>query len=502
MNKLPIFLTLFIPAFGAKLNQYLPPRPENDNVQYQPPALPTQPFATLNQFQQQFATPNSQQFRRQHLSPNKDEESSQASSSFSHISQQFEKPSSLFGHENDFNGNRYDNNNQQYMAPNIQDASGQSSSVSGKFQHQIPFNVNGHVTFGRHYLGPNKIDSSGHSSNSFEQIQNHNSFNSQGSYTSFEPISSNQVPISENSNSVLPSLNSFNQNADFYNKFGHLGSFSNRFHEQSGQAPFNGQFSGSPSAPIGLIQNEFKYNTSSANNKYPENVNSEYQKSGPREQSPFASEANRQEAYFLGPKSFVKENNGYQYSNLSKSNSFADQGIFASQQSNRVSLFGGQQGSKFNFGQNDKGYQHLAPNSAKSNFGYHDTFSSQQSTSSFGLPTFRQQKCAPKDFVQQTIGYQYPVPEKYPFSFHQNKQVAAFGPQFPERFQYRTPEQYSSPTQESAQFNPFQGPNSQISSFPRNQEVKSQSTFQTKEQQKVTPGQFGTVQDSNGGYKY
>ncbi|XP_072380759.1 uncharacterized protein [Diabrotica undecimpunctata] len=461
MNQLLIFLGLFVSSFGAKLNQYLPPRPENDNAQYQPPALPNQHFTTANQFQQQFTNPNSQQFSTQYLSRNKDEQSNQASSFFSHISEPSEKPSSLFGHENYFNGNKYFNTNKQYIASNIQDTSDQSSSFFRNFQHPIPSNSNGHVISGGHYFAPNKIDSSGHSSNSFEQIQNQNSFNGRGLYPSFDSISSNQVPITENSNSVQPSFNSLNQKASSNVQFGHLGSFSSRFHQQSGQTLLNGQFSGSRSAPIGLIQSELKYNTStsSANNKYPENVNSEYQKSVPREQFPFASQENRQAAYFLSPKSLVGQNNDYHYSNLSKSNHFADQHIFASQQSNKVS----------------------------------------PSTSSFSFPTkFRQQKCAPKDFVKKTIGYQYPVPEKYPFALQQGKQVAAFGQQFTQRFQYGAPEQFSSPSQEKGQFNSFQGLNNQISNFPTNQEFKSQ----TKEQQKDTSGQFGTVQDSYGGYKY
>ncbi|CAG9831605.1 unnamed protein product [Diabrotica balteata] len=461
MNQLLIFLALFVSSFGAKLNQYLPPRPENDNAQYQPPALPNQYFTTANQFQQQFVTPNSQQFSTQYLSPNKEEQSSQASSSFSHISEPSEKPASLFGYENYFNGNKYDNTNKQYMALNIQDASDQSSSFFRNFQHPIPSNINKHVNSSRHYFAPNKIDSSGHSSNLFQKTQNHNSFNSQGLYPSFDSISSNQVPITENSNSARPSFNSLNQKATSNVQFEHLSSFSSRFHQQSGQTLLSGQFSGSHFAPIGLIKSEFKYNTSmsSANNKYPENVNSKYQKSVQREQSPFASQENRQVAYFLNPKPLLGQNNDYPYSNLSKSNNVADQHTFSSQQSNK-----------------------LLP-----------------STSSFGFPTkFRQQKCAPKDFVKQTIGYQYPVPEKYPFSYQQNKQVAAFGHQFTPRFQYGAPEQSSSPSQENGQFNSFQGLNSQISSFPTNQGFKSQN----REQQKDTSGQFGTVQDSYGGYKY
>ncbi|XP_057671843.1 type-2 histone deacetylase 1-like [Diorhabda carinulata] len=46
MKQMIILLLLFVSAFGAKLNQYLPPRPEADNIQFQPPALPN----SANQF--------------------------------------------------------------------------------------------------------------------------------------------------------------------------------------------------------------------------------------------------------------------------------------------------------------------------------------------------------------------------------------------------------------------------------------------------------------------
>ncbi|XP_072382531.1 uncharacterized protein [Diabrotica undecimpunctata] len=632
MKQILVLSILVISTFGAKLNQYLPPRPENDNAQYQPPALPNQPFSAASQSQQQFATPNFQQASRQYLTPNKGSgQPGQGSSPFGQVAGQFGQQSNQFGLRNSFNANGNGNSDKQYVAPNKQDASGQSSNSFGNFQQPNSFNGNVNGGHNRQYLAPNKQDASGQSSNSFGEVQTRNNFNGNGQrpISSFGSKSTNQAPNSGNDNTFAPSFNSFNQKAAPNGQFGQSGSFLNGFNQQSGQGQYNGQFSGSQSAPIGLIRSEFnpdqgdghysysyetengisaqeegfvqnegksaqgafsytspegeqisleytadangfvpkgshvpeipeailksieqnkaeeargEYNEGSyreeynqegsngnnryqgnLNNKYQGNVNGGYQGNGPREQSPFASQENRQVASLSGPKSFGAQSNGYQYSSPSKPNNAADQGTFASQQNNQVTPFGGQQGSKSSFGQNsNNGYQYSASNIAKSNFADQGSFASQQNQqvaqfgkqqglfgkatgpkTSFGSSAqFGQQNGDSKNIGKQNNGYQYPIPEPSPFSSQQNKQTTSFGSQFSLKSQYRAPEQSPSASQNNGQFSSFQGPKSQVSGFSGNNGFNSQSAFQNKGQQSGASGQFGTVQDSNGGYKY
>ncbi|XP_072380754.1 uncharacterized protein [Diabrotica undecimpunctata] len=523
MKQVIIFSILLTSAFGAKLNQYLPPRPENNNAKYEPPALPNQPFTAASHSQQQFSSPN------------------------------------------------------------------------------VHFDRNG---------SPKNQDISEQGSNSFQKFPNPTTFNgnTQGHPSSFGLKSPNQAPNAGSDNSFAPSFNSFNQKAAPNGQFGQTDSFSNGFKQPSGQPQYNGQFSGSQSAPIGLIRSEFNpdlgdghysysYETENgisaqeegfiqnkgksaqggfsytspegeqitleytadengfipkgshvpeipeailksielnkaaeARGEYNEgsykpqgNVNGGYQGNGPREQSSFSSQENRQIASFTGPKSFGAQNNGYQYTSPFKSNNVADQGTFASQQSNQVTPFGGQQGSKSSFGQNsNNGYQVLAPSAPKSNFADQNTFATQQNQQvaqvgqqhglfgkankpkpSFGSSSqFGQPNKASKVFNKQNNGYQYPVPEQSAFSSQQNKQVIPSRTQFSARPQYGAPEQSSSASQNHGQFSSFQGPKSQVPNFSGNNEFNSRSAFQPKGPQSGTFKQFGTIQDSNGGYKY
>ncbi|XP_072380757.1 uncharacterized protein [Diabrotica undecimpunctata] len=570
MKQLLIFLVLFISAFGTKLNEYLPPRPESNNAQYQPPAFRNQPFAAASQFQHKVASPNSQQFSRQYLTPNKAEQSTQESNHFGQVSLQYEKPSSQFKHENYFNGNGYSNADKHYITPHKLDAAGQSSNSFGNFQPPNSFNVKEHESDNRNYLTPNKLDYAGQNSNSFVHIQNLNSVNGQGLYPSVGKVSINHAPITENHNSFQP----LNQKANSNVQFGHFGSLSSGFHQQSGHTQLNDN-SDSQSALIGLSSSEYKSNNGNKHannlyqsehqhlaqkqdfvqnegktaqaafphtydvseqisvkafenngydrniiNKYQENVNKVYQAFGPHEQSPFASQENRQVASSLGPKFFGGQNDGYQYSSLSESKNFADQGILAIQQSNKIPSLVGEQGSKSTLGQNSNNeYQYSSPNSLKSNFVDQGTFASQQNQQIAELrgkqeytkepkpifpfsTQFGQKNAASQAFNRQNNGYQYPVPEQSPFSSQQNKQAIPSRPQFAPIPQYGAPEQSSSANQNNFQFNSFHRPTSQVSGFLGNNKFNDQSAFQNKGQHSGTSEQFGTVQDSDGGYKY
>ncbi|XP_028134962.2 GATA zinc finger domain-containing protein 14-like [Diabrotica virgifera virgifera] len=513
MKQVIIISILFTSVFGAKLNQYLPPRPENNNAQYEPPALPNQPFTAASHSQQQFANPNF------HINGNGNGNAQGHASSFG-LKSTNQAPNS--GNDNTF-GPSFNSFNQK-AAPNGQ--FGQSNGFnqrSGQPQYNGQFSGSQSASIGliRSEFNPDLGD--GHYSYSYEtengiSAQEEGSIQNKGksaqggfSYTSpegeqitleytadengFVPKGSHVPEIPE---AILKSIE-LNKAAEARGEYNE-GSYREEYNQEGSNG--NNRYHGN------------------ANNKYQENSNGGYQGNGPREQSPFASQENRQVASLPGPKSFRTQKNGYQYSGPSKSNNFADQGTFASQQSNQVSPFGGQQGSKPSFAQSgNNGYQYSAP---KSNFADQGSFASQQNQqvtpfgkqqgpfgkssepkTSFGSsPQFGQQNGNFKNGGKQNNGYQYPIPEQSPFSSQQNKQITPFGSQFSPKPQYGAPEQSSSASQNNGQYSSFQGPKNQISSFSGNNGFNSQSAFQNKGQQSGTSGQFGTVQDSNGGYKY
>uniref|UniRef100_A0A6P7FFX3 RNA polymerase II degradation factor 1-like n=1 Tax=Diabrotica virgifera virgifera TaxID=50390 RepID=A0A6P7FFX3_DIAVI len=423
MKQLIIFLVLFISVNGTNLNQYLPPRPESNNAQYQSPAFRNQHLVAVSKFEQNVASPNSQQFSRQYLTPNRAEQSIQQVQ----VSEQYEKPSRQFGQENYFNGNGHGNADKQYIAPNKQDAAGQHSNSFGNFQSPKSFNVKEHESHNRNYLTPNKLDNSGQNSNSFEQIQNRNSINGQGIYPSFGKISTNHAPITENRNSIQPSFNSLSQKSTSNIQFGHLGSFSSGFNQQSGQTQFSDKFSDPQSALIGS------------------------------QGIPAAQQGNKQTPVVgeQGSKSTLGQNNINEYSapNARKSN-FVDQGTFASQQNQQIAELRGKQG-------NTKESNPIFPLSTK----------------------FGQQNAASTAFGRQDSGYQYPVPEQSSFPSQQNKQVIPSESQFSSRPQYGVPEQSPFPSQQNKQVGPS---GRQFSPKPQ-YGVPEQSPFPSQQNNQVIP---------------
>ncbi|XP_056629912.1 uncharacterized protein LOC130440670 [Diorhabda sublineata] len=461
MKQIIIIPVLFIVAFGAKLNQYLPPRPETDNIQFQPPALPNQPIASSNLPERQFG-------------PSKaSEQSGQSKSPFGQFAK---KNSPNLGY----------NQVGQLPKNNAPEQYGQTSNPFGQFSQKNTFNTN-YGSPSRQYLPPNNKDTSVQSSNSVGQIQSP-SFNSNG-YNKEENKGLNPKPNSQ--------INSFGQ-------------FPNQ--RQGDNVPageFNGQFpagqsiTGPQSAPVGLIRSEFKpdsgdgyYNylyetengitaeeeggekndgksaqgsfsytspegeqitieyTADANGFVPKGsyvpeipeaiaksielnkaaeAQGEYNEGSYRDEYNDDSNGNKgyaQFSSFQGPNAY-----GYQKSGPTRNNNFADLGTFASEDNKQVSPFGQQNNGISSYDQKINGVpKTLAQQSYRSQTpsGQKETQqNNKQLQSSLG-----QQNNSPKtSFGQNYGGNQYSapgetnIPDQGTFASQQNKQVTPFGEQ-------------------------------------------------------------------------
>ncbi|CAG9831604.1 unnamed protein product [Diabrotica balteata] len=505
MKQVIIFCILLTSTFGAKLNQYLPPRPENNNAKYEPPALPNQPFTAASHSQQQFSSPNVH-FNR-NGNPKNQDISAQGSNSF----QKFPNPTT-------FNGN----------------TQGHPSSFGLKSTNQAP-NAGSDNSFAPSFnsfnqkAAPNgQFGQSDSFSNSFNQPSGQRQYNGQFSGSQSAPIGLIRSEFNpdlgdghysysyETENGISAQEEGFVRNKGKSAQGGF--SYTSPEGEQitleytADENGFIPKGSHVPEIPEAILKSIELNKAAEARGEYNEgsykpqgNVNGGYQRNGPREQSAFPSQENRQIASFSGPKSFGAQNNGYEYTGPFKSNNVANEGTFASQQSNQVTPFGGQLGFKPSFEQSNQNTFATQQNQRVAQFGQQQGLfaKTNERKPSFGSSSqFGQPNKASKDFNKQSNGYKYPVPEQSAFSSQQNKQVIPSGPQFSPRPQYGAPEQSSSASQNHGQFSSFQGPKSQVPNFSGKNEFNSQSAFQPKEPQSGTFKQFGTIQDSNGGYKY
>ncbi|XP_057671875.1 GATA zinc finger domain-containing protein 14-like [Diorhabda carinulata] len=459
-----IIPVLFIVAFGAKLNQYLPPRPETDNIQFQPPALPNQPIPSSNLPERQFG-------------PSKaSEQSGQSKSPFGQFAKK-NSPNLGYNQVGQLPKNNVNIAPEQYE---------QTSNPFGQFSQKNTFNTN-NGNPSRQYLPPNNKDTSVQSSNSVGQFQIP-SFNSNG-YNKEE-----NKGLNPKANSQINSFGQFPNQRQGYNV--PAGEF-------NGQFPAGQSITGPQSAPVGLIRSEFKpdsgdgyYNylyetengitaeeeggekndgksaqgsfsytspegeqitieyTADANGFVPKGsyvpeipeaiaksielnkaaeARGEYNEGSYRDEYNDDSNGNKGNAQFSsfqGPNAY-----GYQKSGPTRNNNFADQGTFASEDNKQVSPFGQQSNGISSYDQKINGVpKTLAQQSYRSQTppGQKGTQQNNKQLQS----SLRQQNNGPKTSFGQNYGsnqYSAPVetniPDQGTFASQQNKQVTPFGQQ-------------------------------------------------------------------------